>query len=253
MITAIIIDDEFACRNYLKNMIGKYFDKQMHVFGVAQDVAEGVELIKQYRPDLVFVDVVTPGENGLKLFDCFPEGPPFEVVFTTVYKDYAISAIKKGVFDYLLKPVDKIDILSLINRYEKRARQKRIGNTMLYVNSNNCNAPKIPIATNGGITYLEDYLFLYAKADGAYTEIHTADGRMLLLSKSLKEFEQMTANCNFLRTHKSYIINLAYVSEFVKKDELFVVLKNNLRIPLSTRRKDEFLERISVNEHGGDR
>ena len=88
-------------------------------------------------------------------------------------------------------------------------------------------------------------MFLYAKANGSYSEMNTIDGRTITLSKSLKEFEEMTTNYNFFRSHKSYIINLSHVSELIKKDEYFILLKNNIKIPLSIRRKDEFMSKIS--------
>lgn len=244
MITAVIIDDEFNSRDYLKNLIERYFNNQIHIFDIAPNISEGVDLINIYHPDIVFLDIEMPEENGFKLFEYYKEGISFEVVFTTAHKQYAINAIKNDAFDYLLKPIDRIDLLSVINKYEKKLLERRNNNSVMYVNGHD-NLPKIALSTLYGVKYIEKYLFLYAKADGSYSEIHTIDGRKFTLSKSLKEFEEMTKDFGFFRTHKSYVVNLSHVSELLKKDEYFVLLKNNLKIPLSIRRKDEFLSKIS--------
>jgi len=244
MLTGVIIDDELNSREYLRNLIDRYFSSQIHIFGIASNITEGVELIKSYNPDIVFLDVEMPGEDGFKLFEYFNNDSNFDVVFTTAHKKYAINAIKNDAFDYLLKPIDKIDILSFIKKYEKKILERKKNNTTVFDYGTN-NLPKIPLSTLYGIKYIEEYMFLYAKANGSYSEINTIDGRTITLSKSLKEFEEMTSNYNFFRSHKSYIINLSHVSELIKKDEYFILLKNNIKIPLSIRRKDEFMSKIS--------
>lgn len=244
MITAIIIDDEINSREYLQNLIERFFSTQIHVFDVAANLTRGVELIRSFNPDLVFLDIEMPEGNGFKLFDHFNGDENFKVVFTTAYKDYAINAIKNNAFDYLLKPVDKMDILEVIRKFEKENKLRSKHKTDLF-SVNQDGLPKIPLSTLYGIKYIEHNLFLYARAEGSYSEIHTIDGQAITISKSLKEFEEMTSHLNFFRSHKSYMVNLAYVSELIKKDEFMIVLKNNIKIPLSIRRKDEFLSKIS--------
>jgi len=244
MITVVIIDDEFNSRDYLKNLIEKCFNNQIHIFGSAQNVRQGVELINLYNPDIVFLDIEMPEEKGFKLFDNF-DNINFEVVFTTAHKQYALNAIKNNAFDYLLKPIDKLDIIEILKKYEKKTQEKNKSSAPLWINNSQNGMPKIPLETLYGIKYLEPFNFLYAKADGSYCKIHTIDGKVDLISKSLKEFEQLTEGYNFFRTHKSYVINLDYVSEFIKKDVCHILLKNNTPIPLSVRRKNEFLSKIS--------
>lgn len=243
MLTGVIIDDELNSREYLKNLIDRYFSSQIHIFGIASNITEGVGLIKSFNPEIVFLDIEMPGEDGFKLFEYFNNDSNFDVVFTTAHKKYAINAIKNDAFDYLLKPIDKIDILTFIKKYEKKILERKKNNTVVFDHGTN-NLPKIPLSTLYGIKYIEEYMFLYAKANGSYSEINTIDGRTITLSKSLKEFEEMTSNYNFFRSHKSYIINLSHVSELIKKDEYFILLKNNIKIPLSIRRKDEFMSKI---------
>lgn len=243
MITVVIIDDEFNSRDYLNNLIEAYFNNQIHIFGCAQNVREGVELINRYNPDIVFLDVEMPEEKGFMLFENFDK-ITFEVVFTTAYKQYALSAIKNNAFDYLLKPIDKLDIIALLKKYEKKTHEKNNSTIPIWINNSQNGKPKIQLETLYGIKYLEAFNFVYAKADGSYCKIYTIDGKVDLISKSLKEFEQLTEGYNFFRTHKSYIINLDYVSELIKKDACQILLKNNTIIPLSVRRKNEFLSKI---------
>lgn len=244
MITVIIIDDEINSREYLQNLIERFFSTQLHVFDVAENLTRGVELIRSFKPDIVFLDIEMPEANGFKLFDHFNGEEQFRVVFTTAYKDYAINAIKNNAFDYLLKPVDKMDILDVIRKFEREQQGKQKQNTEV-LGFKHENMPKIALATLYGIKYIEHHLFLYARAEGSYSEIHTIDGQAYTISKSLKEFEEMTSHLNYFRSHKSYLVNLAHVSELIKKDEFMIVLKNNTKIPLSIRRKDEFLSKIT--------
>ena len=244
MLTAIIIDNELNSQEYLKNLIDKYFSSQIHIFGIVSTIAEGVKLIKSLNPDIIFLDIEMSEENEFKFFEYFNGEGNFEAVFTTAHKKYATSAIKNDAFDFLIKPIDKIDLLSLIKKYEKKIQERKKNNSSVFDFKNN-NLPKIPLPTLYGIKYIDEYMFLYAKADGSYSEINTIDGKTITLSKSLKEFEAMTNNYNFFRVHKSYIINLLHVSELIKKDEYFILLKNNIKIPLSIRRKDEFMSKIS--------
>lgn len=248
MVTAVIIDDEVNSREYLFNLIKRNFENEIHVFGTASSVPEGIIMINTFQPQLVFLDVEMPEENGLRLFDFFTERS-FEVVFTTAHLHYAISAIKNNAFDYLLKPIDKVDLITVIKRFERKLKNEKLNSVPVYIPSTMQALPKIPLPTLYGVKYIEPYTFLFAKAAGSYSEINTIDGKTILLSKSLKEFESMTTHFNFFRSHKSYILNLEYVSEYVKKDEYYIILKNNHRIPLSMRKKDEFMNRISQSFH----
>lgn len=244
MLTAIIIDDEHNSLEYLSNLIARYFSSQIHLFGSATSLTEGVALIRQFNPDVVFLDVEMPHENGFMLFDYFKEKVSFEVVFTTAHEEYAIKAIKNNAFDYLLKPVDKLDIFALLRKYEQHKLAKKQSELSLY-NIRKGDSRKIALTTQYGSVFIEESVFLYAKAAGSYCEVHTIDGRTIILSKPLGDFEEMTKEFNFFRSHKSYIVNLDHISELIRKDEYLIVLKNKLRIPLSIRKRDEFLAKLS--------
>jgi two-component system LytT family response regulator len=132
MLTAIIIDDEKNSSEYLNNLLTRYFVSQIHVCDTASNIQDGVELIRLNNPDIVFLDIEMPNENGFKLFDYFNGDASFEVVFTTAHEEYAIKAIKNNAFDYLLKPVDKMDIMSLLKKYESKKTEKRKAEISLF-------------------------------------------------------------------------------------------------------------------------
>lgn len=241
MYTAIIIDDELNARKFLFNLIGQHFAAQIHVIEMASNVKEAVKMIKTYNPDLVFLDIEMPDESGFDIYNHLGEQYHQDVIITTAHKEYALAAIKKGAFDYLLKPIDKIDLMSLLKKLDK----KKFTNIHLNLAQNYSeNLPKLSFTTHYGVKFLELYSIVYANAAGSYTEIHTTEGKVITVTKSLKEFEELTASHCFFRCHKSYVVNLAYVSELIKNHEYLIVMKNNVRIPLSIRKRDEFQSRF---------
>lgn len=204
---------------------------------MAPNVKEAGKMIQTHHPDLLFLDIEMPDESGFNIYNHLDDQNHIDVIITTAHKEYALSAIKKGAFDYLLKPIDQIDLMSLLKKLDK----KNYSNIKLNLANNYSeNLPKLSFNTHYGINFLELYTIVYANASGSYTEIHTIDGKVITVTKSLKEFEELTEEHHFFRCHKSYVINLAYVSELIKNNEYVIVMKNNTRIPLSIRKRDEF-------------
>lgn len=237
MYTAIIIDDEQNARKYLYNLIQQNFTNQIHVIDTAENVNEAVQKIQTFHPDLIFLDIEMSNENGFDVYNYFGDELKFDVIITTAFKEYAIAALKKGAFDYLLKPIDHLDLMSLIKKLDKKNQSK---NHQLISHNYAESLPKLSFSTQYGVKYVELFNIVYANADGPYTNIHLVDGKVITTTKSLKEFEELTTPYNFFRSHKTYVVNLAYVSELIKKDEFLIVMKNNMRIPLSIRKRDEF-------------
>ncbi len=241
MYTAIIVDDEPNACKFLNNLIRQHFSSQIHVIDMASNVTDAVKMIKTFHPDLVFLDIEMPDESGFDIYKYLGEVKHLEVVITTAHKEYALTAIKKGAFEYLLKPINVVDLMSLLKKMDK----KKLGNSVLnFAQNYSENLPKLSFNTHYGIKFLELYSIVYANAAGSYTEIHTIDDKLITVTKSLKEFEELTAAHNFFRCHKTYVINLAYVTELIKNNEYLIVMKNNTRIPLSIRKRDEFQSRF---------
>jgi two-component system LytT family response regulator len=244
-ITCIIIDDERIARETFKDICERYLNERMEVRGLAESVKEGVELIKRHQPEIVFLDIEMPVESGFKLFEYFSQYT-FEVIFTTAFKQYAIDAIKYAALDYLLKPIDYIDLREALNRYEKKRTsntsqvriQTLLSNLSIGVDINQ----KVAFPTMDGYQMEKLNDIMYCEGDVNYTKIHTCNGRLIMVSRTLKEVEELLSSQYFFRTHKSYLVNLNYIKSYSRSDNFGVYLENNQWLPVSTRKNDEFIK-----------
>lgn len=247
MITAIIIDDEQNAREFLHKLLNRYFPKKIIVLETCDSVQTGVQAINKHQPELVFLDIQMPNENGFGLFKYFNK-VDFEVIFTTAYKDYAIDAIRHSALDYLLKPINFIDLLSTVKRYEEdknnKNQQERISMLLENMNSDNGSYNKIALPTQNGYELLKINNIIYCQSDSNYCKVKCLDGKEFLMSKTLKFIEELLNNNLFIRIHKSYLVNLNYVVKFDKVDELMVTLTNGEQLPVSIRKKEQFLNAI---------
>jgi len=247
MITAIIVDDEQNAREFLQKLITRYFDKKIIVLKTCDSVKIGVEAINQLQPDIVFLDIQMPKENGFELFKHF-DNINFEVVFTTAHKNYAIDAIKHAAFDYLLKPINHIDLLSTVRRFEANRdnlkRQERISLLLENLSSENDSFNKIALPTQNGYELQRLNHIIYCQSDSNYCKIKCVDGKEFYLAKTLKFVENLINNQLFFRIHKSYLVNLNFVKKFDKIDSLHITLTDGEQLPVSVRKKESFLNVI---------
>ena len=247
MITAIIIDDELKARDFLYKLLARYFENKIIVLEKCDSVKTGVDAIKSHNPDLVFLDIQMPNEYGFELFKYF-ENINFEVIFTTAYKNYAIDAIRHSALDYLLKPINYIDLLSAIKRFEAHRdtlkRQERISLLLENLSSDNSSFNKIALPTQNGYELQKLNNIMYCQSDSNYCKIICIDGKEFLLAKTLKYVEELLASELFLRIHKSFLVNLNYVAKFDKVNDLIVTLTNGEQLPVSIRKKEQFLNAI---------
>lgn len=247
MIIAIIIDDELNAREFLKKLIHRHFSEKIVVVETCESVLEGVHAIHKYEPDLVFLDIQMPKENGFELFSHF-DTTNFEVIFTTAYKEYAINAIKYAVLDYLLKPINYVDLLSAIKRFEQRKKTavKQKNTELLLENLGNTTNTfnKIALPTHNGYELIKLNSIVYCHSESNYCRVVCIDGKEILLSKTLKYVESLITNNLFVRIHKSYLVNLNFVVSYDKTDELKVTLTNGAQLPVSVRKKEQFLNAI---------
>jgi len=247
MTTAIIIDDEQKARDFLFKLITRYFEKKIIILEKCDSVKTGVDAINNHKPDIVFLDVQMPNENGFELFKYF-ETINFKVIFTTAYKDYAIDAIRHAALDYLLKPINQIDLLSAIKRFESQRdsliRNERIELLLDNLSSENSSFNKIALPTKNGYELQKLNNILYCQGDSNYCKIKCTDGKEFLLAKTLKYVEELLASELFLRIHKSFLVNLNYITKFDKVDDLKITLSNGEQLPVSVRKKEDFLNAI---------
>lgn len=241
---AIIIDDESRARTLLQGMITSYCE-DIQVLASCDDLPNGVKAIRKHKPDIVFLDIEMPGHSGMELFDFFDEEDiDFSVIFTTAYHQYAIEAIKMAAVDYLLKPISPTDLEDSIARFKKR-KQKAEHIEAKWVHENRM--AKIAVPTSNGIKFLETQNILFLKAEGNYTEILMEDGTKLLICRTLKSCEEtLSDETAFFRCHKSYLINFRFLTEYIKSDGGYLMLKNEQSVPISPEKVNLFLEKSNL-------
>ena len=248
MITAVIIDDEKLACDTLQTMIIRYFNDKIVVLQTANSVKEGVLAITKHNPDLVFLDIEMPGENGFKLFEYFKK-IQFTVIFTTAHKNFAIDAVKVAALDYVLKPVNFIDLQQAINLYEKKLSkglihdnvEKQYKMMLPYPDVRN----KVALPTFTGFQLEKVNSIMYCEADQNYTKIFTIRDDSILVSKPISFIENLLPKELFFRIHKSYLLNLNYIKAYNKKDGLFVELENGKVLEVASRRNQDFLKAIT--------
>lgn len=238
---AFIIDDEKHCRQVMETLLRKYCPEVTQIESFAHPEA-ALEALKDHQPHVVFLDIEMPGMSGFEwLNQC--ETRNFEVVFTTAYNEYAIKAIKHSALDYLLKPVDKDELILAVEkvRMEKQGKPDDRIRELL----DNLQMPKsvrrFAIPTLEGLTLINPDEILYVKSDGPYSHFHFIDRRKMVISKTLKESEEVLPEKDFFRIHHSYLVNMKYVQQYLRGEGGEVILVNGESIPVARSRKQEFL------------
>ena len=249
MIKAVIIDDEINAQSLLEKTLDKYFPNKFNIVEKCNSVDTGVLAIKTHEPELVFLDIQMPEKNGFELFKYF-EAINFEVIFTTAYNQFAIKAIKRSALDYLLKPINHLDLSEAVKKFERKSErnfaQKKLALLLENLNVNDQNVSKIAFPTLEGFELIHSNQILYCKAESNYCCIKKIDGSMKTASKTLKFVEEILPENSFQRIHKSYVINLNYVVRYHKANKE-VELTSGEKLPVSFRKEEEFINVILQN------
>tara|TARA_R110000850_G_scaffold108171_6_gene220238 strand:- start:12055 stop:12801 length:747 start_codon:yes stop_codon:yes gene_type:complete len=235
MIKTILVDDEKHALETLKMLLELHFPNRFEILALCSSVDQAVSAIQQSEPDLVFLDIQMPQKSGFTLLEIIPQRN-FEVVFTTAHKDHAIPAFKHAAFDYLLKPIDSLELQKTIVRFEEKRKPNAMEETLAsikkQINSHNI----IDLNTQDTIEYVNLDDILYLKADGNYTEFHLEGGKELLLSKPIGHFKKRFEESNlFVRIHHSFLANSTKFLRYDKK-EGFMILRNGEKISVSVRK-----------------
>jgi len=203
-----------------------------------------VEVIKDLKPDLVFLDVEMPHGTGFDLLTNFPE-KEFDVVFITAFNHYAIKAIKFSAVDYILKPININEFIEAVNKVmQKRSSSMFRGNENIKALLENLKTgvpSRLAIPTSDGMEYLNPKDIIRIEADRSYSWFFITGNRKILVSKNLKEFQDLLSDRHFFRPHNSYLINLRYVKKYVRKEGGYIEMQDGSEIPISRNRKDLFL------------
>ncbi len=238
--TAIIIDDEPQARQLLNGLLEE-FAPDIQVLADCADLPSGVKAIHKWQPQLLFLDIEMPNYSGLELLDFIPaQQVNFDIIFTTAYNNYASQAFKLPALDYLLKPLSIDELLNAIERFRQK-RQKSAPAPIIEQSG------RIAVPSGSNIVFIELAEVLFFQAEGSYTDIVTSDGKRLTVSRTLKNFEEaLEGNLRFFRCHKSHIVNLDCISQYVKSDGGYVVLKNSATLPISPEKSSALLERVKL-------
>ncbi|HYV91176.1 MAG TPA: LytTR family DNA-binding domain-containing protein [Chitinophagales bacterium] len=246
MINAIIVDDEISGRQYLRQLIDK-FAQQVKVIGEAANAKEATALIHAVDPDLVFLDIEMPGQSGIEMLRDLKE-INFAVVFVTAFNQYAVDAFRLGAIDYLLKPVDPDDLQRAIARVESSTEMTEQINRKLHEFTHQYGQAltKITIPTQQGFEFIDFSDIVFLQSESNYTRINLKDGKKLMASRLLGEFEESLKPYNFFRIHKSFIINLAHMKKYTKGEGGTVMMSDGSEMDVSRRMKEAFLKRIKM-------
>jgi two-component system, LytTR family, response regulator len=243
----VVIDDEPDAVDFITSIISEYCPG-LDVCGKAHSIKDGINIITEIKPDLVFLDVEMPNGTGFDLLTHFPE-KNFDVVFITAFNHYAIKAIKFSAIDYILKPININEFIESVNR----VIQKRVSNLMagnenyeaLLENLRSSHPTRLVIPTSDGREYLNPKDIIRIEADRSYSWFFIKDKRKILVSKHLKEFQDLLNDRNFFRPHNSHLINLDFVKKFVRHDGGYIEMTDGSQIPISRNRKDLFLAHMT--------
>ncbi len=249
MMRAIIVDDEAKARRVLLSLLEEHCPS-VQIVDQAASVQEALTSIHTHQPDLIFLDIEMPGYTGFQLLELLPKAN-FQVIFTTAYSEYALQAFEVSAIDYLLKP---IRIQKLIAAVEKAARmidQRETHQQTIQTLKSNLQQQyltRMAIPVNDGLIFTEVADILMLVAEGAYTHIYLKSAQKpLLISKPIKEFElALEQHPVFFRSHRSYLINLQYVTKYQKTDGGSIVINGEHEALLSKDRKDAFLEKVAA-------
>lgn len=247
MIKAVIVEDEKKSRETLIGLLDR-FCKNVSVIGEADGYKSGLELIKNNKVDLVFLDIQMPDGTGFRMLEEL-DRISFEVIFTTAFDQYAIKAIKYSALDYLLKPLDPEELVRAIKKVELKKAGSQI-NKNINVLLDNIKTPesdnqKIILSTSDKIHVVEISKIVRCESDNYYTLFFLNEGTKILVSKTLKENEELLNAHNFIRPHKSHLINVRYIKSFVRSDGGYILMKDGSEIPVSRRKREKILEIIT--------
>ena len=238
----LIIDDEPKLSKVLKIKLERYCS-DIEVVGEALNITEGYEQIKMFEPQLIFLDISMPGGSGFDLIDKF-ESVNFEIIFVTGFNDFVLDAMKVSAIDYLLKPVATEELKLAVQKAKQRIEEKEKVEKyhLLKHNISHLGNQEAKIAIPGSNTFVKIKNIIRCQGWQKYTHVHLADGSCILSSYNIGVFKDMLKSYNFYSTHKSHLINQKLITKYLK--EGIVVMSDGSKVPVSRRKKEEFIEQI---------
>jgi two-component system LytT family response regulator len=246
IIQAIIIDDEKKCISLLQKMLATAFP-EIQIIATCTQPEEGIKAIRIHEPDLIFLDVEMPNKNGFEVVDATKD-IQYNIIFTTAYQQYAIKAIKFAALDYLLKPIDADELKEAMFRFKQKQkteqRDKQLNVLFDNLKNNKNSFSRLSLSTSEGVIFINVTDILYCEASGGYTFFFMKNGDKLITSKTMKDYEEILPAHLFFRIHHSYLINISEIKRYIKGDGGIAVMSNNTELPVSKRKKEQFLKTL---------
>lgn len=248
MIKILIIDDEVKARNLLRNYLETYIPEAGEI-RQAESVDDALSILRQFEPQIVFLDIEMPFKNGFDFLKSVDD-IYFDIIFTTAYNQYAIQAIRFSALDYLLKPIDPEELRSSVDRHlEKKLlseNQKALySNLVENIDKSDVNKHRIAVPSSEGVQFFQVADILRLEAEGSYTRIVLLARKPFIASRTLKHFEEMLETFQFIRTHKSHLVNNEHIKGMTS-DRDFVVLSDDSKVEISRRKKEEVMQLLGL-------
>jgi two-component system LytT family response regulator len=249
VLTTCIIDDEVGMRNNLKYQL-KALDLPVRLVGEATNVAEGIALLQEHEPDLVFLDVEMPDGKGFDVLKQMPELSA-KVIFVTAHNHYAVEAFRFSALDYLLKPIDEdelqLAVSKAVQNKEKEGYQMRISAFLNNMEDVSTKYKKLVLKNSDSIFAVQISDIIRLESSNNYTTFYLENEAPIVVSKTLKEYDEMLTRYGFYRIHQSHLMNLNYFVRYDKKDGGMIVMKDKTTLPIAAKKKDalfEYLEKL---------
>lgn len=242
----IIVDDEPAVRKTITKLLAESFP-DIEVLAAAGSVEEGLAAVKEYHPDILFLDIELPDGLG---FDLLSKADPvrFRTIFITGHQEYALDAIKVSALDYILKPVDEEELKAAINKAREIINHEEEQLKLIALGENLHGKKvlkRIILRTAEALQLIAVDDIIRAEAESNYTHFHLAGGRKIMVSRTIKEYEAMLSGTGLIRVHQSHLVNLNYIDKFYKHDGGYIQLKDGTSIPVSPVLKQKVLKALS--------
>jgi len=242
MLKAFIIDDEPDCVKLLSLQL-KMYCPQIKVISECTDSEEGLIKIKELNPDIVFLDIEMPVMNGFQLLEKIGS-IKFSLVFVTAYDQFAVKAFRYSALDYLLKPIDGKDLKAAVEKAQLRQwpQPQQLSLLKNQLQDNHTVLPnKIALPYQNGVIFTEIKNVIYCESDNNYTRIHTTDGNVYTVAKTLGDIQDILEERNFVRIHRQYLINLDHIKKYVRGEGNYVIMSNSKNIPVARNQKDKLV------------
>jgi two-component system LytT family response regulator len=240
----LIIDDENPTREFIRKML-ESFDLNLEIYTEGENVQSGIDAIERIKPDIVLLDIQMPDGNGFDVLKSVAH-KQFEIIFITAFQEFAVQAIKFSALDYILKPIDAEELRNAVTNALQLLTHKKDDHQLqaLQHNIQPHLKRKLVLKTQESIFVVEIDDIVHCEADKNYTFFYLNDGKKILVSKTLKDYDTLLSGLQFFRVHQSHLINLNCVERYDKHDGGSVILKDGTAIPLSPAKKEQFFKSL---------